>query len=319
MDILQIKLKWDFISDKPVEKGFKSLILAPDCKANLFLGINSSANRCLILSLPKNHNVDFRSSIRENLSIEFFPETNYIVLKLIENSFYELFDDLIISMYNRIKDIDSVKDYANEFIKTFYKWSDFFTDKYSNQLSAEAIKGIFGELVILKGLINEVSSSDVNNVLDSWTGPVDGRHDFTLGRTDLEIKTKSELKIDVTISSEYQLERNLDKDLELIVLSVRENEGYSIRELILDIKSLIQSKSGDYTLFLKNLNLTGISLKGLSEYEYLLFKPVSHSVYTVNMEFPRLVRSGVPKEISSVKYKLRVSALDCYKISEIYY
>jgi hypothetical protein len=319
MDIAEIKTKWDLISDKIIDKGFKSVILAPDCRANLYLGINKDANRCLILSLPKKHKVDFRSTVKENLSIEFFPDSNYIVLRLIDNTFYELFDDLIISMYNRIKDIEEVEDYSNEFIQTFYKWSEFFSDKMSNLLSSEIIKGLFGELLMLKAFVEAATSSHINDILRSWTGPIDQRHDFTLDKKDVEVKTKSELKIDVTISSEYQLERNLEKELELVVISVIENEGFPIRNLIIDIKSLIQGKSGDYLLFLKSLSLIGINLKNASKYDHLIFKPVSQAVYSVDDNFPRIVRSAIPKEISSIKYKLRVGALDSYKVSEIYY
>lgn len=319
MEIAEIKIKWDLISDKIIDKGFKSIILAPECRADLYLGINKDANRCLILALPKNHHVDFRSIVKENLSIEFFPESNYIVLKLTENSFYELFDDLIISMYKRIKDVEDIEEYSNEFIQTFYKWSEFFSDKLSNLLSTEIIKGLFGELIMLKTFVEAATALDINNVLSYWTGPVDQRHDFTMDRKDMEVKTKSELKIDVTISSEYQLEKNLDKELELIVISVTENEGFPVKKLILDIKSLIQSKSGDYVLFLKNLSLIGINLKNVSQYDHLIFKPISKTIYIVDEDFPRIIRSIVPKEISSVKYKLRVSALNSYKISEIYY
>lgn len=319
MDIAEIKTKWDLISDKIIDKGFKSIILAADCRADLYLGINKDANRCLILSLPKKHNTDFKSTIKENLSIEFFSDSNYIVLRLIDNTFYELFDDLIISMYNRIKDIAEVEEYSKEFIQTFYKWSEFFSDKLSNLLSSEIIKGLFGELIMLKAFVEAATSSNINDILSSWTGPIDQRHDFTLDKKDVEVKTKSELKIDVIISSEYQLERNLEKELELVVISVIENEGFSIRNLIVDIKSLIQGKSGDYLLFLKNLSLIGINLKNASQYDHLIFKPVSQALYSVDDNFPRIVRSAVPKEISSIKYKLRVGALDSYKVSEIYY
>ena len=319
MEIKDLQKKWNIITHSEINQGYKSVILTPECKSYLYLGINNDANRCLILAIPKNHHIDFRSTVKENLSIEFFPDSNYIVLRLIDNTFYELFDDLIISMYNRIKDIIEVEEYCNEFIQTFYKWSEFFSDKLSNLLSSEIIKGLFGELLMLKAFVEAATSSNINDILRSWTGPIDQRHDFTLDKKDVEVKTKSELKIDVTISSEYQLERNLEKELELVVISVIENEGFPIRNLILDIKSLIQGKSGDYVLFLKNLSLMGINLKNASLYDHLIFKPVSQAVYSVDDNFPRIVRSAVPKEISSIKYKLRVGALDSYKVSEIYY
>lgn len=319
MEIKDLQYKWEIISDYEVTNGYKSIILTPECKSDLYLGINKDANRCLILSLPKNHKVNFKATIKENLSIEFFSETNYIVLKLIDNSFYELFDDLIISMYNRIKELSHVDDYSKEFIQTFYKWSEFFNDKNSFLLSSEIIKGLFGELFLLQFYIDNLQLP-INDILTSWTGPFDKRHDFTFDQKDIEVKTKIDSKLDITISSEYQLEKNLDKELELVVLSVIENEGYSIQFLIKEIKNKIQLKSGDYTLFLKALNLKGIDLKNASLYNNFLFKPASQITYNcTSLSFPKIVKSNISKEISKVKYNLRISVLNNFITSEFYF
>jgi len=320
MDIKNLQSQWDIITNKEITRGYKSVILTPECKSNLYLGINKDANRCLILALPKKHNVNFKATIKENLSIEFFAETNYIVLKLIDNSFYELFDDLIISMYNRIKDLLDVNDYSKEFIQTFYQWSEFFNDPNSFLLSSENIKGLFGELFLLQFYIDNMELPNVNAILNSWTGPFDKRHDFTFDQKDIEVKTKTESKLDITISSEYQLETNLDKQLNLVVISVIENEGHSLQFLIKEIKKKIQIKSGDYTLLLKALNLKGIDLKNAGLYNNYLFKPISQITYNcTSLDFPKIVRSNLSKEIIKVKYNLRISALNNFVISELYF
>ncbi|WP_029271666.1 PD-(D/E)XK motif protein [Flavobacterium sp. KJJ] len=320
MEIAELHIKWNIISDYEITNGYKSIILSPQCKSNLYLGVNKDSNRCLILSLPENHNINFRTVIKEKLSIELFIDTNYIVLKLIDNSFYELFDDLIISMYNRIKDLSDVNYYSKEFIQTFYKWNEFFNDMNSFLLSCENIKGLFGELFLLQSYIDNMELPNINDILNSWTGPFDKRHDFTLDQKDIEVKTKTESKVDVTISSEYQLETNLDKELELVVISVIENEGYSIQFLIKEIKTKIQLRSGDYTLFLKALNLKGIDLKNAGIYNDYLFKPVSQITYNcTSLNFPKIVRSSLLKEISKVKYNLRISALSNFITSELHF
>jgi hypothetical protein len=320
MDIKDLQSKWDIITQREITKGYKSVILTPECKSDLYLGINKDANRCLILSLPKKHNINFKATIKENLSIEFFSETNYIVLKLIDNTFYELFDDLIISMYNRIKDLSDVDNYSKEFIQTFYKWSEFFNDKNSLLLSSEIIKGLFGELFLLQSYIDNLELTNVNDILNSWTGPFDKRHDFTFNQKDIEVKTKTESKLDITISSEYQLEKNLDKELELVVISVIEDDGYTLQFLIKEIKNKIQLKSGDYTLFLKALNIKGIDLKNASLYDNYLFKPISQITYNcTSLSFPKIVKSNISKEISKVKYDLRISALNSFITSELYF
>lgn len=320
MNINNLQSKWAIITNQVISKGYKSIILTPECKSDLYLGINKDANRCLILSMPKDHNVTFRATVKENLSLEFFPDTNYIVLKLIDNSFYELFDDLIISMYNRIKDLSNVDEYSREFIQAFYKWSEFFSDKNSLLLSSKILKGLFGELIILRFYLDSQDLISVNDILNSWTGPFDQRHDFTFDRKDVEVKTKTESKLDITISSEYQLEKNLDKKLDLVVVTVIENEGYTLENIIIEIKNKIQLKSGDYTLFLKALNMKGVYLKNVNLYDNYLFKPLSLITYDcTSLNFPKINKSNISKEISKVKYDLRISALNSFITFELYF
>lgn len=119
----ELQKKWEGLSPHKAIKGFRSIRISSECIAELFIGQNNKGNRCLILSLPKEHNVDFQSTFKENLSIELFKDTNYIVLQLTDNTYYDLFDDLILSLYHRIKDKAEVAEYTKEFIQTFYKWS----------------------------------------------------------------------------------------------------------------------------------------------------------------------------------------------------
>ncbi|RYF97100.1 MAG: PD-(D/E)XK motif protein [Chitinophagaceae bacterium] len=49
--------------------------------------------------------------------------------------------------------------YTNEFIQVFYKWSEFFEDRKNSRLSDEEVKGLYGELFVLKSMV-EVSASD---------------------------------------------------------------------------------------------------------------------------------------------------------------
>ncbi|MBK9591014.1 MAG: hypothetical protein IPO32_05755 [Crocinitomicaceae bacterium] len=112
--------------------GFRSIRISAECVSDLFIGINKDANRCLILAIPLLHETDFKAIIKENLSIEYFRDKNLIVLQLTENSYYDLFDDLVISLYQRIKDISLVSAYTKEFVQTFYKWSNFSRIKDPN-------------------------------------------------------------------------------------------------------------------------------------------------------------------------------------------
>ena len=313
-----LQKKWEELSSHQVVKGFRSIRISSGCIADLFVGQNNEENRCLILSLPKEHNVDIQSIFKENLSIELFKDTNYIVLQLTDNTYFDLFDDLVLSLYHRIKDIAEVAEYAREFIQTFYKWDEFFDDKSHQLLSQDAIKGMFGELIVLKSFVNKAGSSRINEVLHSWKGPYDQGHDFVLDDKDIEVKTKDISKLEIRISSEYQLEKELDKKLELLVVSVETDpvDGTSIKDLIFEIKNDVIDRLGDCSILLKSINQKGLTFKNISEYDNYKFRPINQVKYDCTDDFPKLVKSNTPDALNNIKYNVRISLLNKFVISE---
>jgi predicted cupin superfamily sugar epimerase len=290
------------------------------CIPELSIGFNSKLNRCLILELPLKNNVDFQSSLKENLSIQFFRDTNYIVIELIGTNFYDLFNDLIISLYHRIKAMTNADLYAGELINTYYKWSEFFSDIKSDRLSIDIIKGIFGELIVLKNLLYDSKAANINDILNSWVGPYDKGHDFELDAKDLEVKTKEVSKLDIRISSEYQLEAPIGKQLELVVVSVILDaiEGVSIRELFTEIKNFVISKLGDGLILVKAINQKGLVPNKLHIYDNFRFNPITQYSYSCcHNDFPKLIKTNIPKEITGVSYNIRISELNQFLINKI--
>jgi hypothetical protein len=319
MTSIELRKKWSGLSENPVTTGLRSLRIAVDCICELYMGVSKEGNRCLILALPANKSLDFKGIQKENLSIEYFREKNLLILQLTDTDFNDLFDDLILSLYNGIKSISQVDDYSNHFIQTFYRWSEFFEDKNSDLLSEEAIKGIMGELLVLKLLIAEPGRPDINFLLKAWTGPYNRGNDFELESKNLEVKSKSPSTIDVKISSEFQLQVSPGKGLELFVISLVSDftVGVHIRDLILEIKKLIQESSGDNTILWKALNQKNITAKNVSQYDRYKFKPVSWISYNCADEnFPKLNRSNIPEEISGLKYTLRINLLTSFIIEQ---
>ncbi|WP_345955278.1 PD-(D/E)XK motif protein [Mucilaginibacter sp. PAMB04168] len=306
--------KWNtIVQDGSAEFRFKKI--SADCIPELNIGINKLFNRCLILELPPANNVDFQGTVKQNLSIEFYRGSNYIVIQLTDNSYHDLFNDLIISLYQKIKDISDVDVYSRELIKAFYKWSGFFDDKLSDRISADIIKGLFGELTILKSLVAAAPSASINDVLNSWQGPYDRAQDFVLDDRNLEIKTKEVAKSDVRISSEFQLEPEFQKGLELVVVAVDPDpaDGLSLQDLALEIRGLIVERLGDTSIFLKALAQKGLNLRNIEAYNDIRYLLISETFYNCLAEgFPRLAVSGIPQEINNLKYNIRISALDDY-------
>jgi hypothetical protein len=319
MTSIELKQKWTGLSENPVTIGFRSLRISADCICELYLAVSMDVKRCLILSLPINKHLDFKGIQKENLSIEYFREKNLIVLQLNDSDFNDLFDDLILSLYHGIKSISQVDEYSNHFIQAFYRWSEFFEDKKSDMLSEEAIKGIMGELLVLQLLITAPDKPEINFLLKAWTGLYDKGNDFELESKNLEVKAKSPSGIDVRISSEFQLEVSPGKGLELFVVSLLSDftVGIHIGDLILEIKKLVQESSGDNTILWKALSQKNITAKNVSQYDRYRFKPVNWISYNCAAEnFPKLSRSSIPEEISSLKYILRTNLLTSFIIEQ---
>jgi hypothetical protein len=319
MTSIELKQKWSGLSENPVTIGFRSLRISADCICELYLAVSKEGKRCLILSLPSNKHLDFKVIQKENLSIEYFREKNLIVLQLTDIDFNDLFDDLILSLYHRIRSISQVDVYSNYFIQTFYRWSEFFEDKKSDMLSEEAIKGIMGELLVLKLLFTAPDMPEINYLLKAWTGLYDKRNDFELESKNLEVKAKSPSEIDVRISSEFQLEVSPGKGLELFVISLLSDftVGVHIGDLILEIKKLVQEYSGDISILWKALSQKNITAKNVSQYDRFRFKPVNWVSYNCADEnFPKLSRSNIPEEISGLQYILRTNLLTSFIIEQ---
>lgn len=319
MTNIELKQKWSGLLENPVTSGFRSLRISADSICELYLGVSSEGKRCLILALPESKRLDFKGVQKENLAIEYFREKNLIVLQLKDIDFSDLFDDLVLSLYQGIKNMSQVDDYSNHFIQAFYRWSDFFEDKKSDLLSEDAIKGIMGELLILKLLITSPDRPEINYLLKAWIGLYDKANDFELEHKNLEVKTKSPSGIDVKISSEFQLEISPGKGLELYVVSLQNDftVGIHIRDLILEIKKLIQESSGDNTILWKALSQKNITAKNVRRYDIYKFNPVNWVSYNcTDVNFPKLSRSNIPEEISGMKYTLRTNLLTSFIIEE---
>lgn len=315
MTSIELARKWSGLSENPITRGFRSLRITSECICELYLGVSKDGKRCLILALPDTKHIDFTGIQKENLSIEYFKEKNLIVLQLNDVDFNDLFDDLILSLYQGIKDIGRIEEYSNHFINTFYRWSEFFEEKKSDLLSEEAIKGLTGELLVLKLMISEMNRPEINFLLNSWKGPYDKGNDFELEDRNIEVKTKSISGIDIKISSEFQLEISIGKGLELIVVSLQSdfNDGICIRELIIEIKKLIQEYSGDSSILWKALGQKNITAKNVSQYDMYRFKPINLTSYDcTNNNFPKLNRSNIPVEVSGLKYYLRTNLLSSF-------
>jgi hypothetical protein len=300
---------------------FEYQLLSKKSIPQINVGYSKGKQRSLILELPLNYNKPFQQFEKENLSLKYFPKERCLCIILNDDFFMDLFDDLILSTYCKINQVYNTEEYSDLFIKHFIKWSAFFENKRVEGLSKDQVKGIFGELFYLKNLLLE-SKLNVDEVLTSWKGPYDVGHDFVFDFKDFEIKTVENSKNCIQISSEFQLESEKGKELELIVISVvtdMEN-GITIKNLIDEIKVIVLNKLGDNSIFFNALLQKGLLPNNLEEYEIYKFTPISEIGYDCDKDdFPKLIRSEISEQISNVKYNIRLNLIENFIIKETRY
>lgn len=318
MTVEQIESQWARVNTTAVESGFHSVRISAECIPGLFLGKDAAGARNLILAIPKNHEFRFKGVDMQNLSIEFYRESNHIILKLVNPSFADLFNDLVLSLYNKICFISDPDIYGKEFTQAFYRWNGFFSDNPGSGLSEDGVKGIFGELLLLKDLVNTSDALTVNDMLGSWKGPYDAVNDFELDQSLVEVKTKDDSKLHTRISSEFQLAGKPGKQLSLCVVSVIADpvDGLSVAQVISSVKELVWERFGDMTIFINALARKGLFNQNLPQYDHYRFRPVAMAFYDCNHDrFPKIIPGNLADGISGVQYNLGISALEEFKTS----
>lgn len=291
---------------------FEYKLLSKESIPQLNIGFNKKSQRCLILELPFDFDKPFQQFEKENLSLKYFKKEKCLCIILNDDFFKDLFDDLILSIYSKIYNISNTEEYSELFTRHFFKWSAFFENKKIDGLSRDQIKGLIGELFYLKNLLFS-SELSVDEILSSWRGPYDEGHDFVFEFINYEIKTIESSKNNVRISSEFQLESEKGKELELVVIFVCPDIeiGLSLKSLINDIKTIVLDKLGDNSIFINALAQKGLSFGDIEQYEIYRYTPIEEISYDCNLEnFPKLIRSSIPEEINKLNYNIRINLIE---------
>jgi hypothetical protein len=297
---------------------FEYKLLSKQSIPQLNIGFNKKNQRCLILELPFDFDKPFQQFEKENLSLNYFKKEKCLCIILNDDFFKDLFDDLILSIYSKIYKNSITEEYSELFTRHFFKWSAFFENKKTECLSIEQVKGLIGELFYLKNLILN-SELPVDELLLSWRGPYDEGHDFVFKFKDCEIKTIESSKINIRISSEFQLESEKGKVLELVVIFVNKDleNGLTLKSLINEIKTIVLVKLGDNSIFINALAQKGLSIWELEQYEIYRYTPIEEISYDSTREnFPKLIRSSIPEEINKLNYNIRLNQIEEFIINK---
>lgn len=186
-------------------------------------------------------------------------------------------------------------------------WQAFMKRDSDGVLSTEEEIGLFGELVVLRNLLDDgVSEFDA---LDSWAGPEDGLHDFLLGQGAIEVKTTvSPAGFLARIANLDQLDDSLHQPLFVAAVRLAQlDEGVTLPELIDQVTGQLQDPGAAALL---NSRLVSTGYIGTMRPEYRRRFQCSELTYrAVGADSPRLTRANVPASIHEARYSLDLDAL----------
>lgn len=281
--------------------------LSPEYAANIFIGYNELGNRCLflksdILDLPPAQNE------KTNISLIVNKQNNLVYIELNDMYFGEIFNDLIISIVNKLKNIPQDSNLFT-FIALYKKWNELFKSKVErNDLTEKELLGLIGELSYLETKVDSaVDSIGVNAVLDAWSGPDGKANDFIFSDLSFEIKTIEIQKDFIDISSEYQLSC-VNRPVHLVVYKASfDKEGISLVDLVASVRAKTDMKLGDSEKFLFKLNRFNIDFKNTAYYEDFKVILTGPELFNADdKDFPKVTSENLHEGVFGVKYKLNL-------------
>lgn len=240
-----------------------------------------------------------------------------LFLLLDDSKLFDVFDLLCNDLVESGSKVSSKTSALKCLFSRLAGWRQLLEKGESTLLSQQEIRGLAGELLYLKILIQRYGEAAA---VTGWVGPYRADQDFQINDAAWEVKTIRPGCGEVTIASE----RQLDASARNIVLAVIElasadpamQDAFNINALAREVSGLL-TPFFDLKLHYENL-LFRVGYSPRSEYEAysMILRDVSE--FEVQRGFPALTASSLPNGVHSASFKLELSACAAYKkINEV--
>lgn len=209
------------------------------------------------------------------------------------------------------------KDKAARFVISRYKeWKEMLANARNGLLTPEEIKGLLGEMYILDSELMSKYGSEKSAL--SWTGPKAAHQDFILDDTWYEVKTVSNGKDEIKISSVEQLDCQNDGKLIVVFVDKTSRTNANAINLNLVYRKLLSKLMDDDVKAEFSDMLLKYGYYPRPEYEDVDYtfevKGVRH--YVVTESFPCFRRKDIPPDITKVDYVISLPAIKNFREEE---
>jgi len=284
----------------------------------IYWGRDIGSHCLLILELDGDHTMQFR---RDNITVHGIgvdlrgnqnaARKQNLVLTLARHVDTDLFLSLCETLISSLKDVGDSAVALALALAHLKRWKAFLSGRKARLLSPEEVRGLFGELHVLRMIYKDTLTQAA--AVDAWCGPEDSHQDFIFANRAIEVKSLSgRERNSVRISSEDQLESLVD-ELYLLTQSLRDipdaEQGLSLNGIV----SLIECEMTEAEIIEQFDNkLASIGYAPLPEYDVPRFVVGGLQAYRVRDNFPRLIRSDLPKGVTKVSYELMLEEITSF-------
>ncbi|BDB22681.1 PD-(D/E)XK motif protein [Cupriavidus sp. P-10] len=187
-------------------------------------------------------------------------------------------------------------------------WQEFMR-RGGEPLSAEAEIGLFGELLLLRAMLDE--GLDASTACEGWRGPLRGLRDFELGTGGIEVKsTLSSLGFRAKVGSLEQLDDTERQPLFLVAVRLRQiQSGQSLPDAVEMLRDIVAGDSVAERLLAERLIASGYRDQHVDSYTRR-FEVAQTRVLRVDQGFPRLTPYSVPHGVEHASYEIDIDKAD---------
>lgn len=229
-----------------------------------------------------------------------FGKDSFIDIICTHDDFKKEFIQIIEQIINHFKQNDDIVK-AIKF--TINKWYYFFEKDSNVDLNESDVKGLIGELLLIKNLSTKRSYKEI---IKAWNGPESGLRDFNFKNFDIEVKTSSkEIGHVHTINGKIQLNT---EDIILYVYSVSLKKSNS--ENSITLKKIIDSiclEIGDDAFllndFFEKLEKVNVLVTKTENYNHFAYELNNILTIKINKEnLDQFLIENANTRISNLKY-----------------
>lgn len=303
--------------------GVVRLMVHPEAKCSMYAAVEKpSLDRLFLLRVDR----DDTSVLPElpsfkGLTVRYVTTTQpeegnaTLELRLRNREYGHHFAVMVNDLSECAAEATTKREAIERLLQRLSRWQRFFERAPGMWLSLEERRGLFGELIVLRKIL-ERGSSPQTTVILGWRGPAHASHDFEYNKCSIEVKTsggKQEQRMH--ISSERQLDWSQASRLLLAHVSVGEEteDGTSLPEMVDSVRSqLADAQSVDQ--FNDLLLQAGYLQRDEDAYGHPKYRVRDLEAFDVKEGFPCILESDLRKGVGEVTYSIGVGACEGFKI-----